>query len=176
VYGRTCHQLSYRSFFLFGEQSAYPNPEAGIDQLNTYEETTGYDPDDIDQAVAFRGNEKLGYKLALCQRDIAIYGAILGFGILFGLTKKRIPPLPLIAWVVLGILPMGLDGVSQLISQFGWEFLPARESTPLLRTITGTLFGFSTAWFSYPVIESAMADTRKLLAIKRKASQNETQP
>lgn len=171
VYGKLCHQLAYRSWFLFGDQAAYPREEAGIDRLDTYEEATGLNPDDLDSAVLFRGNEILGYKVALCQRDIAIYGSILLFGLIFALTKRKIPPLPLFAWVLLGIFPLGLDGVSQLLSQFNWEFLPVRESTPLLRSITGSLFGFSTAWFSYPIIEDAMAETRKVLSIKLKASQ-----
>jgi uncharacterized membrane protein len=174
VYGRTCHQLAYRSWFLFGEQTAYPRQLAGIDRLIPYEEATGNDPDDLNTAISVKGNQRLGFKVALCQRDIAIYGSILVFGLLFMLTNRKIKPLPLLAWVVLGILPLGLDGLSQMLGQLGWEFIPARESTPLLRTITGSLFGFSTAWFSYPIIESAMADTRKVLSVKKKASQKET--
>jgi uncharacterized membrane protein len=71
------------------------------------------------------------------------------------------------------MLPVGLDGVSQIISQLPWGILPVRESTPLLRTITGALFGFSTAWFGYPVVEQAMAETRKVLAVKLKAVQSD---
>jgi uncharacterized membrane protein len=171
VYGRLCHQLSYRSWFIFGEQAAYPRENANIDRLATYEEVTGLDPTDVEAAFTFRGNQTLGYKVALCQRDVAIYGSILLFGLLFSLTKRKIPTLPLTAWVVLGLVPIGLDGVSQIISQLPWDILPVRESTPLLRTITGALFGFSTAWFSYPVIEDAMAETRKVLSIKIKVSQ-----
>ena len=174
VYGRLCHQLAYRSWFLFGEQAAYPREIADIDRLITYEEATGLDPYDVEAAFKFKGNETVGYKAALCQRDVAIYGAILLFGLIFGLTKRRIRMLPFVAWVVLGIVPIGLDGVSQIISQLPWEILPVRESTPLLRTITGSLFGFSTAWFSYPVIEEAMTETRKILSVKRKAAQLET--
>ena len=169
VYGRLCHQLSYRSWFLYGEQAAYPRSIAGVDSLMTYEEATGFDPGDLAQAVKFRGNEHLGFKVAFCQRDIAIYGSILVFGIIFALTKRKIPGLPLYAWFILGILPIGLDGLSQIISQLPWPILPIRESTPLLRTLTGALFGFSTAWFAYPIVEDAMAETRKLLTIKMQA-------
>lgn len=176
VYGRLCHQLSYRSWFLFGEQPAYPRELAQVQGLETYEQATGMDPQDLQAAVDFRGNERIGYKVAFCQRDIAIYGAILVFGIIFAVTKRKIPPLPILGWIVLGMLPVGLDGVSQIISQLPWGFLPVRESTPLLRTISGALFGFSTAWFGYPVVEQAMAETRKVLAVKIKAVQaNETQ-
>lgn len=169
VYGRLCHQLSYRSWFLFGEQPAYPREIANVTGLTAYQEATGLDPQDLEAAVQFRGNEKLGFKVAFCQRDIAIYSAILLFGIVFALTKRKIPPLPVAAWVVLGLLPVGLDGVSQIVSQLPWNLIPIRESTPLLRSITGGLFGFSTAWFGYPIVELTMAETRKVLAVKIKA-------
>jgi uncharacterized membrane protein len=63
------------------------------------------------------------------------------------------------------MIPMGIDGVSQLPSlittNIAW--LPIRESTPLLRTITGLLFGMTTAWFGFPLIEETMRDSRKAL-------------
>jgi uncharacterized membrane protein len=173
VYGRLCHQLTYRSWFLFGEQVAYPREIAGVDGLRTYEEVTGYDPFDLETAYKFLGNDQLGYKIALCQRDIAIYGGILFFGLLFSLTRRKIPSLPVAAWIILGIIPIGLDGISQIVSQLPLEFIPMRESTPLLRSITGALFGFSTAWFGYPIVEETMTDTRKILTVKIKAAQLE---
>jgi len=171
VYGRLCHQLAFRSWFIFGEQSAYPRSLAGVANLLTYEQVTGFDTFDLDTAHKFIGNEILGYKLALCQRDIAIYGAILAFGLLFSLTGRKIPSLPIAAWFILGILPIGIDGLSQVVSQLPWHILPIRESTPLLRTITGGLFGFSTAWFGYPIVEESMQDTRKVMTVKLKEAQ-----
>ena len=171
VYGKMCHQLSFRSWFIYGEQAAYPREIAGLDHLASYEEVTGFDPFDIEKAYKFIGNEVVGYKMALCQRDIAIYGGILIFGLLFSLTGRRIPSLPIWAWFALGILPVGLDGLSQVISQLPWDLLPMRESTPFLRSLTGGLFGFATAWFGYPIVEEAMADTRKLMTVKIKAAQ-----
>lgn len=170
VYGRLCHQLSYRSWFLYGEQAAYPREIANLPALITYEEITGNDPYDIESAFRFRGNDQVGYKVAFCQRDIAIYGAILLFGLIFAATGKKIPSLPIAAWFILGIIPIGLDGVSQIVSQLPWDIIPLRESTPLLRTITGGLFGFTTAWFGYPIVEEAMADTRKVMAVKFNAA------
>ena len=49
----------------------------------------------------------------------------------------------------------------------GWPFWEYRESTPLLRTLTGALFGFSTAWFGFPLIEESMAETRVNFAAKK---------
>ncbi len=44
--------------------------------------------------------------------------------------------------------------------------LPLRESTPLLRTATGALFGFMLVWLAYPQVEKGMAGTRQDLRVK----------
>jgi uncharacterized membrane protein len=67
--------------------------------------------------------------------------------------------------MLIGLGPIGLDGVSQILSQFNltWlaQVLPYRESTPFLRVLTGSLFGFGTAWFAFPNIEDSMRETRE---------------
>lgn len=171
VYGRLCHQLAFRSWFLFGEQSAYPREIAHVPGLESYEDAVGLGPADINSAREFRGNKTLGFKVAFCQRDVAIYSAILLFGLIFAATGRRIPALSIIGWVALGMVPIGLDGISQIVSQLPWDIIPLRESTPLLRTITGGLFGFATAWFGYPIVEESMRETRRILAVKIKAAQ-----
>jgi len=171
IYKPLCHQFAFRSFFLFGEQPYYPLAEAGLGGVKTFEEVSGI-PDLDDpysmtrfQARQYIGNEEVGYKMALCERDVAIYLAILLFGIIYGLTGRRIKSLPFVWWILVGIAPIGLDGFSQLFSQFNWDFLssivPYRESTPFLRTLTGALFGLGTAWFAYPNIEDSMNETRQ---------------
>jgi uncharacterized membrane protein/glutaredoxin len=177
MYSLTCHQLAFRSWFLFGEQAAYPRQSAGVDNLAAYEAVTGFDGEDLVTGRNFIGNESLGYKVALCERDIAIYGAIFAFGLIFALVGGTIPALPWYLWVLVGLVPIGLDGVSQLISQPPLQLLPYRESTPFLRTLTGALFGFSTAWFGYPIVEETMAETRQFLGrklerLKRHSGQN----
>jgi uncharacterized membrane protein len=166
-YSLMCHQLAFRSVFIFGEQRTYPLESAGIPDQITYEAATGNAPDDLLAAREFVGNEQMGYKIALCQRDIAIYGGILAFGLIFTLTGRKIPPLPWYLWIVIGMFPMALDGGTQLISQLGIplinEIIPYRESIPLLRYITGFLFGVSTAWFGYPLVESSMRESRQYL-------------
>lgn len=166
IYRPLCHQLAYRSFFLFGEQSVYPRELAGIAALKSYEEVTGLDPNDVQSAMAFIGNETLGYKIALCQRDVAIYGSLLLFGLIFGLGKKKIKPLPWLLWIFLALGPIGLDGFSQLLSQTdlpALAWLLPRESTPLLRVLTGTSFGWFTAWFGIPSIEEMVNPPAKLI-------------
>ena len=163
AYSFTCHQLAFRSWFLYGEQPAYPRAAAHVQGLVPYGKATGLDEDDLWQARRFIGNPRLGYKVAMCERDVAIYGAILLFGLLYGLTRRRIPPLPWYLWLLIGWLPIGLDGVSQILSQIPHSPLPYRESTPFLRTLTGALFGFTTAWFGYPLVEEAMRENLKAL-------------
>ena len=179
VYKPLCHQFGFRSFFLFGEQPYYPLAEAGMSGVKTFEEVTGFQ--DLDnpaafsrfQARQFTGNEAVGYKMALCERDIAIYGSIFLFGILYAATGRRLKPLHWTLWLLIGLGPIGLDGFSQLFSQMNWQWLssilPYRESTPLLRVLTGGLFGFTTAWFAFPYMEESMAETRQFF-IKKFAS------
>jgi uncharacterized membrane protein/glutaredoxin len=176
IYSPLCHQFGFRSFFLFGEQPYYPLQAAGLTNLKTFEQISGHadagNPYSISRLYAreFTGNEMVGYKVALCERDVATYGGMLVFGLVYALTRRRLPALHWIAWVLLGLGPIGLDGVSQLVSQFNlaWltPILPYRESTPFLRVLTGFLFGFGTAWFAFPTIEESMRETRKLFIKK----------
>lgn len=163
LYKPLCHQLAYRSFFLFGEQAAYPRELAGVEGLFTYEAATGLNGEDMAAASAFRGDEQLGYKIALCQRDLAIYASLLLFGLVFALTGRKLKPLPWLAWIILALGPMGLDGLSQLISQMDiptLSWFAMRESTPFLRVITGAMFGWFTAWFGLPSIEEIINEKK----------------
>lgn len=164
-YSIVCHQLAFRSWFLFGQQAFYPRELAGMDGVVTYEEATGLDPHDLYAARDFVGNNLLGYKSALCQRDLAIYASMLLFGLFFWLSGRKLKPLPWYLWILLGLVPIGLDGLSQLPDILpvlpGWLF--RRESTPFLRTLTGSMFGVSTTWFLYPMIEKSMRETVQMV-------------
>jgi uncharacterized membrane protein len=170
LYSPFCHELGFRSWFLFGEQPYYPREAAGIKGVTTFEEATKIGGGDLLAARNFVGNETLGYKVALCQRDVALYLGILIFSLIFAFTGRNFKPLPFWAWVVFGILPIALDGFSQLFSQVGIPgfeiLLPYRESTPFLRTLTGFLFGFMTGWFGIPYVELSMRESRAQLVKK----------
>jgi uncharacterized membrane protein len=171
VYRPFCHELAYRSWFLFGEQPAYPRAQAEVNGLLTYEQATGLNPYDTAEASNFAGNSVMGYKVALCERDVAIYASLLIFGLVYAATGRRLKSLPWYIWIAVGIIPIAVDGASQLpaLLQTQWQWLawfPARESTPWLRTITGFLFGFSTGWFGYPYAEESMRETRLIMARK----------
>jgi len=65
-----------------------------------------------------------GHQMALCQRDVAIYGSIFIAGLGFNLVRRRLKPLSWQSFVVL-ITPMAVDGTLQLLGVL--------ESTPLRR-------------------------------------------
>jgi uncharacterized membrane protein len=167
LYSPFCHQFAFRSFFLFGPQAAYPRELAGTD-LVSYGEATGLDEGDVIAARRYVGDETVGYKAALCERDIGIYVGILVAGLVYGFIRNRrgVKPLPLKFWFLLGIVPIALDGGTQLISQLGIFPFPARESTPLLRTATGLLFGAMNIWMAYPHVDQAMKDTNQTTSAK----------
>jgi uncharacterized membrane protein len=161
MYRPLCHQLPQRSWFLFGPQLAYRLPElmnlAGDAVTGPF-------------SNSFVGNETMGYKVALCQRCTAIYGAIFLFGLLFGLLRQRwnVRPLPWWAYVLLGLFPIGLDGGYQLLSYLLPIVLPTIslqpfETTPLMRALTGVLFGWATVWLTYPYVQESMDDVRASL-------------
>ena len=170
VYSPLCHQLAFRSWFLFGEQPAYPRDLAGVPGLINFKDATGIDATDIFAARAFIGNDQIGYKVALCDRDVAIYGSMFLFGVVFALSGRKLKSLPWIILLLVGVVPIAVDGLSQLpslISSPLFAFLPMRESTPFLRTLTGFLFGVSIAWYGYPFVEEAVDETRRLLKQKQ---------
>jgi uncharacterized membrane protein len=145
VYKPACHQLPERSFYLFGPRITYTLDE--LQSLGLLSED-----DDIFSRQRFLGAPGIGYKMALCQRDMALYGGMLVAGLLFGLVRKRLQPLEL--WVFgLCLLPMAVDGVTQM-------FL-LRESTWPLRVFTGGLVGVASVWLLYPHLENAFADLRQ---------------
>ena len=178
TYSLTCHQLAYRSWFILGQQPAYPRQAAQVPGLIPYGEATGFDENDIFAAREFKGDERLGYKVALCERDVAMYSGLLAFGLVFSLSGRRLPPASWLVWIGLGILPVAVDGLSQVVSQLPVAalhvILPFRESTPFLRTLTGGLFGFTTGWFAYPLVEDSMAATK--MWIERKYAPKPDRP
>ena len=151
IYSPTCHQLPERSFFLFGPQTTY-----SVTQL----EAIGALPPGMTiwqrELLRFIGTPEIGFKVAFCERDVAIYVSILLSGLLFGLLRGRLrpadrplPKLPLWGYALL-LVPLAIDGGMQLI---GW-----RESTWPSRLITGALFGAATVWLAYPYVQDAMDD------------------
>lgn len=107
----------------------------------------------------FRGDEEMGYKVALCARDIAIYGAMVIGGIGFLFVRKRLRPAPILLYVLLGLGPIGIDGFSQLLSYPPFEFWEVRETLPEFRVLTGALFGLMNVWLAFPYLERSMQES-----------------
>jgi uncharacterized membrane protein len=108
----------------------------------------------------------MGYKVAFCQRDIAIHIALFVGGVAYASLRKRgLRAMPFWLFILGGVLPLALDGGTQFISLFISGF-PPRESVWQLRTLTGALFGFSIVWLAYPYIQEGMDETREILAAR----------
>jgi len=157
AYSFVCHQYPFRSFFLFGPRATYPR--------DILQAATGVDPNNILNARTFIGNAATGFKVALCERDVAMYAGILLAGLAYAVLRPHLKPLHWTLWLALGVLPIALDGSSQLISQLPLGLLPFRESTSLLRIVTGALFGVMSVWFAYPNVQDSMDDN--LHAVER---------
>jgi len=153
IYAPMCHQLPHRSYFLYGTKATYTMDE--IYQV--------WPEADYWKLRQFTGNPTYGYKVALCERDIAIWGSLFFCGLMFSLVRSRARPISFWVYVLVGVVPMMLDGGSQWLSYLAVAVFPQldivpRESTWLLRTITGGLFGWATAWLAFPHLQAAFAE------------------
>ncbi len=178
IYSPLCHQYAFRSYFLFGKQWIYPRELAGVNHLITYEEVVGHEDINVFEARRYVGDNEFGFKVAMCERDIAIWSFLWLAGVIFTFSGRHIKPYPwfIAVWVIVGLVPMGIDGVSQLpgiLVASGFEWLPIRESTPFLRTLTGGLFGLTTGLYIYPIIEETMRETKSILLQKRVIAEQE---
>ncbi|MBN1954253.1 MAG: DUF2085 domain-containing protein [Anaerolineae bacterium] len=157
LYRPLCHQLPFRSWYLFGSQFSYTIQE--LQQLVGPEALVEH---------GYIGDPAMGFKVAFCQRDVAIYGAILVTGLLYGLVRRKVKPMPLWAYLLFGLVPIALDGGVQFVSYLlprltSTITMPLLESNPLRRTVTGILFGLSTVWLAYPNAQEAFDEIRETL-------------
>jgi uncharacterized membrane protein len=129
AYALTCHQWAFRSFFIFGQQAVYAQ-----DHL----EALGLD------AYRVVGQPGLGWKMAFCERDLAIYVALLVAAVWYA-RHRNVLGLSL-TWFALLSLPMAIDVLTQMYG--------GRESTWELRLATGVLFGIASAWLLYPRVDA----------------------
>ncbi|MBI4790873.1 MAG: DUF2085 domain-containing protein [Chloroflexi bacterium] len=177
-YSFFCHQLPQRSLFLFGPQPMYALAE--IKAVWPYDGFMGL--------REFIGNPAMGYKVAWSDRMISFYGSIWLGALLFALVRQRIRTLPPLVWFFVGILPVGIDGVTHMINDVlaGTSGTGFRDTNAWLqvltgslfpqwfyvgdalgsfnsdmRWVTGILFGLTTVWFVFPIIEDAMRDMRR---------------
>ena len=89
----------------------------------------------VPQQIAARhfiGDPVFGYKTSLCARDLAIYTMIFVGSVIYSRYRWRIRPISILLYVLVGLGPVALDGLSQLLSYPPFEFWPgARDGTDI---------------------------------------------
>ena len=147
IYRPACHQRPERSYFIGGPEITYTPEELGAAGVN------------LDPFARDIGNETVGWKVAFCERDVAIYGAIFVAGLVYALVRRRLKGWRMpFRYFALFLIPMAIDGLLQLFGLY--------ESTWLRRTITGAIFGVGAVFFAYPYVEEGFADIRRTLSSK----------
>ena len=131
LYRLICHQWPFRSFFLLGPEFTYSQAElAGLaGSLGVWD---------------FLGSSETGYKMAFCERDLAIGLGGLMMGLLYIRYRRRLAPPRLLFFFGL-VLPLAVDGFTQIP---GW-----RESTWEFRVATGAIAGIATMWLITPYLD-----------------------
>ena len=96
VYSFLCHQLPERSYFLFGPKISYSLPEIQSAWQNT---------NNIAILRQFIGNAQMGWKVGWSDRMVSMFTSLWLFGMLWGIFRRKIKPLP---WwgLVLLLLPI----------------------------------------------------------------------
>lgn len=175
VYTLFCHQLPQRSFFLFGPEFTYSLTEIG----NAWKPTTN--PGVLRE---FLGSAELGWKVAWSDRMVSMYSSVLLASWVWWPLRDRIKQLSL-KGLFFFLLPMGLDGVTHMISDLqglgegfryhnqwlaemtGYIFKPGFYAGTTwgtfnsgMRLLTGILFGVGFVWYLFPLLDDAFQDLK----------------
>jgi len=140
AFAPTCHQLTSRSLCLFksndGKMSmgdCLPSSEFSSTRVNE---------------IAYA--DKTAYKFPVCARDVAIYLAMLaGLLALPFIQKIGSEDWPDKWILVAAAVPTAIDGGTQLLA--------LRESSNLLRIITGAIIGVALPFYILPMLNSLYA-------------------
>ena len=147
IYRPACHQRPERSYFYGGPSAIY-----SVEEL----EAAGVDTNPFARAI---GNEQVGWKVAFCERDVAIYGSVLVAGLAYALLRKWLRTWRMrLRIFALFLLPMAIDGTLQLFAFY--------ESTWLARSLTGAIVGVGVVLFAYPYVDEGFADVRRTINSK----------
>ena len=147
IYRPACHQRPERSYFYGGPEAIY-----SVEEL----EAAGVDTNPFARAL---GNEQVGWKVAFCERDVAIYGSIFLTGLVYAVFRKQLSTRRMrLRHFALFLVPMAIDGIVQLFGIY--------ESTWLMRSLTGAIFGIGAVLFAYPYVDEGFADVRRTINSK----------
>lgn len=177
IYATQCHQLPQRSFFLFGQETMY--------SLADIQAVTAPTNNPI-ILRRFVGNATMGWKVAWSDRMVSMYTSMFFGVVIYAGLRHRTPKLPMWGFILLCI-PMGIDGVTHMISDFtggigygfrddnAWLALLTRNIFPAsfyagdalgsfnswMRLITGILFGLGTVWLAFPYMEESFQEVNE---------------
>jgi uncharacterized membrane protein len=122
----------------------------------------------------------MGWKLAWSDRMVSFYTTVWLFAMAWWPFRRKIKPLPWWAFVLL-LVPMFLDGITHMVSDFSglgrgfrdsndWLLTLTNYKLPLVyagdalgsfnswsRLVTGVLAGLGIAWFALPHVERSFA-------------------
>ncbi|MDO8339789.1 MAG: DUF2085 domain-containing protein [Candidatus Burarchaeum sp.] len=131
-----CHQLPQRSLCVIDAPDGSRSVGDCIVNWSTTETIDRY---------TYKDARGTGREFGVDARDNAIYLMMLIGGLIYPFVRRigddRTPPF----WLfVLAILPLAIDGTTQLVG--------LRESTNLLRLATGTLAGFAVPFYAIPLM------------------------
>jgi uncharacterized membrane protein len=96
----------------------------------------------------------LGEPLACCERCAAIYGSIVGVGLLFAFMRERMRA-PFLYEAALLALPAIIDG--------GGQALGLWQSTAASRVLSGLMLGAGMCWYVLPSLETGFRRIRMQL-------------
>jgi uncharacterized membrane protein/glutaredoxin len=130
-----------------------------------------------------RAGSILGYQVAFCFRNTALYAGLLMFGMMYGLARDRNVPFlrrlrtPIPWWaLVLLLLPMFLDGVTHMFGmrdsmadmamepEFGSFFIGSQVGSLnwLLRVVTALMAALGAAWFAFPRMDGTLRQSEAM--------------
>lgn len=139
-----CHQKISRSQCLFYDGTSYYIGDCLKQEGKFY-------PNDSYTIGLISNVGHIGYKLVVCARDMGIYSGMLVAALIYPFYRRleddQFPP-PL--FYILALVPIGLDGVIQLLSHYV-DFY-SYESTNTIRTMTGFIAGFATSFYLIPIM------------------------
>lgn len=142
----TCHQKLSRSSCLFNGDGYSIAPCT---------EQTGEKVDGDNKIIRSEIDGKVGYKFAVCARDLGLYGALLlgalAYPFFRRLDSTEVPP-PV--FLIIAIVPFALDGSIQLFTNIFPDIIGIYESANITRLATGALAGFVASFYALPVLNS----------------------
>lgn len=146
----TCHQKLSRSLCLFNDGDslwiADCTPQEGVFVQSS---------DDRNEIkVSYDG--ATGFKMPVCSRDIGMYAAMLFGGLAYPLARRLDDDVPPSIFLIIALIPIGLDGGVQIISEMG--ILPfVYESTNWIRLLTGAIAGLAAAFYAIPILANLVS-------------------